>query len=80
MDEATTRSEQCERDEAATFLRDLLAGGPLPTKQIMADAKANGISERTLWRAKRELGVIAERAKGQTAAWYWMLPRPEMSA
>jgi RecA-family ATPase len=74
VDEATTRSDQRERDEAVTFLRDLLGAGAMQSRQIMADAKANGISQRTLWRAKSELGIIAERAKGQTGAWYWMLP------
>ncbi len=58
------------------FLRGLLADGPVASKQIMADAKANGIAQRTLWRAKTELRVNAERAKGQTGAWYWMLPSP----
>jgi hypothetical protein len=62
-----------------TFLRGLLADGPVASKQVMADAKANGIAQRTLWRAKTELGVIAERAKGQTGAWYWMLPPAEPS-
>jgi putative DNA primase/helicase len=75
-DEPASRSETHERDLAVTFLRDLLAEGPATSKQIMADAKANGIAQRTLWRAKAGLGIIAERAKGQTGAWYWMLPPP----
>ena len=60
-----------------TFLRHLLRDGPVSSKQVMADAKANGIAQRTLWRAKRELGILAERTKGATGAWYWMLPPTE---
>ncbi len=75
-DNPVSRSDRRELDHATTFLRDMLADGPVASKQIMNDAKANGVAQRTLWRAKRELDVKAERAKGQTGAWYWMLPRP----
>jgi putative DNA primase/helicase len=77
QDEAPTRTESRERDAAVEFLRDLLRDGPVPSRQVEADAKANGIAQRTLWRAKTDLGIVAERGKGQdgkTAAWYWMLP------
>jgi hypothetical protein len=73
-DELGTRTERRERDDAVTFLRDLLREGPVPTKQIEADAKANGIAQRTLWRAKSELRIEATRSQGQRGAWYWMLP------
>jgi len=72
-------SECRERVDAVTFLRDLLRNGPVSSKQVMADAKANGIAQRTLWRAKSALGIVAERSKGQTGAWFWMLP-PEPAA
>jgi hypothetical protein len=74
VDDAVTRSERRERDDAVTFLRELLSTGPASSKQAMADAKANGISQRTLWRAKSELAIVAERAGGRAGAWYWMLP------
>ena len=38
---------------AAKFLRDNLAGGPLDAKIVQERAKANGISEPTLRRARR---------------------------
>jgi putative DNA primase/helicase len=77
-DDVETRSSRKERDDAATFLRQLLADGPVASKQVEADAKANGIAQRTLWRAKFELHVLAERAQTQSgkAAWYWLLPPP----
>jgi hypothetical protein len=73
-DEPASRSERRELEYAATFLRDLLADGPIASKQVMGDAKANGVAQRTLWRAKRELNISAARTKGQTGTWYWMLP------
>jgi hypothetical protein len=77
QDEAPTRTESRERDDASAFLRHLLAQGPVASKQVEADAKANGIAQRTLWRAKADLGIVAERGKaqdGKPASWYWMLP------
>ena len=75
-DEVLTRSDRRDREQAKTFLRDLLNAGPVSSRQVTADAKANGIAERTLWRAKAELGVETERAKtvGGKDAWYWFMP------
>ncbi len=73
-DEPATRDELRERDEAAHFLRTALAEGPMASKLLMADAKANGIAMRTLWRAKRDLGIDAFKAQtvnSKPGAWYW---------
>lgn len=77
--EPTTRTERRALETAAQFLRDALAEAPLPSKQLEADAKANGIAQRTLWRAKDELGVKANQAATQSGrrCWYWRLPMPE---
>lgn len=74
-DETPTRSERREREDAKTFLRAALATGPVSSKQLREDARANGIAERTLWRAKSELGVDTQRAAtpGGKHAWYWFL-------
>ena len=77
-DEMTTRTQRREHDTAMQFLRDLLAAGPVASKQIEADAKANGIAQRTLWRAKATLGVVADRSRtteGNTGPWYWRIPQ-----
>jgi putative DNA primase/helicase len=77
QDEAPSRTESRERDDAGAFLRAALAEGPVASKQIEADAKANGIAQRTLWRAKAALGIVADRSKtteGNTGPWYWRLP------
>jgi hypothetical protein len=49
------------RDEAADFLRDELADGPVEWQQIERDRKAAGISEITLRRARESLGVKIRR-------------------
>ena len=59
--------------EAIEFLRQTLDQIGLPAKQVQAEAKALGISSRTLNRAKDECGVISKRRDG---VWYWMAPRP----
>jgi hypothetical protein len=59
---------------AAKFLRDNLAGGPLDAKIVQERAKANGISEPTLRRAKPEAGVISRRVSNDgEARWVWLL-------
>jgi len=76
-DDVETRSKRRERDEAATFLRHILRDGPVGARQIAADATANGISRSTLWRAKSDLGIAAERSRtveGNTGPRYWALP------
>jgi hypothetical protein len=45
----------------------------VPATEIQEAANANGIAERTLDRAKRELGIKAEK-KGQSGPWQWRLP------
>jgi predicted ATP-dependent serine protease len=78
QDEPASRTECHERDAAAQFLRNLLDDGPVASKQVEADAKANGISQRTLWRAKTDLGIKPYRSQtttGNTGPWYWSLPQ-----
>lgn len=71
MQAANTKSPGA-RDEAKKFLSDLLASGPVPKSDIEEAADANGISDRTLFRAKGDLGVIA-RKDGSSGAWRWHL-------
>ena len=73
-------SDKPARREAEDFLRDLLQGGPRPAKEIEGEAKEAGISWRTVNRAKKALGVTAERRAtsgdglGGSGRWYWSLP------
>ena len=66
-----------EPDEAAGWLQELLADGAKEAKAVMKEAKAAGIAERTLNRAKAALGVITKRSTRpgeKTGPWAWSLP------
>lgn len=60
------------RADAKAFLSAFLAGGPQDASAVYTAAAAQGISERTLDRAKAELGV--ESRKRSTEGWEWALP------
>jgi putative DNA primase/helicase len=60
------------RDEAKKFLADYLAAGPVPAKEIEEAAAAHGISERTLRRARNDIGVTVRK---ETERWVWEMPR-----
>ena len=61
------------RDEAKKFLNEILANGPATKAEIEEAAVANGIAERTLFRAKSELNIRAKK-DGAGGAWTWRLP------
>jgi putative DNA primase/helicase len=63
------------RDRARAFLAGLLETGPQTSRDIWTAAQKEGLTERTLERAKRELEVRSVRAwaKGQRLS-YWLLP------
>lgn len=69
------RKEAPERDEAAEWLREALAAGPVPVSQLQESATAAGHAWRTIRRAKE--GVArSERernADGSTGQWVWRL-------
>lgn len=62
-------------DDAKDFLRTELAVGPRPVKEIKAAANTAGIAEKTLRRAKDELGVKAAKSDFH-GGWTWALPTP----
>jgi hypothetical protein len=55
-------------------LRQILRDGPIPAAHIWSAAKANGIADRTLKRAKTELGIKARRHPDLDGGWEWVLP------
>jgi hypothetical protein len=61
------------RVEAKEFLLRLLAQGPRPATDVVAEAEQEGISERTLKRAKKDLGVRSNKGE-MTSGWEWSLP------
>jgi RecA-family ATPase len=61
--------------EAAELLREVLSQGPVPAGEAIAQAVSAGISEATLKRARRSIGVRAVRAPGSDPSrpWMWTL-------
>lgn len=62
--------------EAEQFLREKLKGHSVSAKEGEEHANAIGISRRTLMRARKKLGVIAEKTD-MKEGWTWRLPTPE---
>lgn len=73
---ADTIDQASALDEALDFLKQLLRDGPVPAVDGGFHASALGLSERTVSRARRRLGVQAVRVgKGRhEGAWWWKLP------
>ena len=69
------RHDRGALDEAADFLEAELALGPVPAKQLIQAARKAGISERTLTRTKKALGVSSKKIgkPGDTVqSWCWV--------
>ena len=60
-------------NETTTWLHQILAAGPVAGKTVISSAKTDGITERTLRRAKEKIGVITE-PNGFRGPWVWRLP------
>ncbi len=60
---------------ATAFLRATLKDGPVPAREIEQMAEDEGISSRTLKRAKEQLGVQPKKeTKTMAGHWSWELP------
>ena len=68
-------------EEAKEFLRQHLTPEPMPACALIKDAKAVGIANRTLHRAKDMLGVQVQRQGwGKGGQWLWAAPCGQESA
>lgn len=71
------RETRSALDEAAEWLRNILASGPLAAREIYEAAEAEGIATRTLKRAKRAAGVHTEQQRNDdgsaVSGWIWSL-------
>jgi putative DNA primase/helicase len=66
---------KCERGEAAQWLKQALAAGPRPSREVEREAVANGFRPITLHRAFRDLDGKATRVGfGPLGRWFWQLP------
>lgn len=71
--------EPAARDDAKEFLLEALADGPRPAKELFREAREAGVSEITLRRAAKALGVTRRRVPQRGGArgggwWEWALP------
>lgn len=64
------------KGNAEDLLEAALANGPRTAEDVLAEARAAGVSERTLKRARKALGVVATKVggPGQPQRWVWTLP------
>jgi putative DNA primase/helicase len=72
--------ESPERDRAVEWLKQLLAGGiSMSSNEIFKLAEAEGFNERTLARARKELGIkcFPGHDSDGNKCWHWQLPKPE---
>lgn len=60
-------------EEAGDFLKETLSVGPIAARVVCASAKAEGITERTLRRACKSLGIRV-RKNGMEGGWVWSIP------
>ena len=76
-DELVSDSEaRTKMTSAVEWLQQLLANGPLSAADLKMQARAAGIADTTLQRAKRRLGVVSEQTHdgSRITGWTWGLP------
>ena len=71
--------------DAKEFVTEALGDGEMDSKELQKEATAQGISNPTLKRAKKELGVVNRRVqntdgKGGIERWRVGLPSPDLLA
>lgn len=75
-DDLALGEQQPKCSDAVDFLRDALAKGPRESKEIEQEAKAQGLSARTLDRARTKLHVRASRLHPKSP---WVIELPSMN-
>lgn len=69
------------RERACEFLLRMLANGPRTTREIWPAAREQGLAERTLQRACKELNISSVRADSAgSPVYYWLLPNQQLPA
>ena len=68
--------ERAVVNDVTRFLGTLLASGPVAATECLRQARAAGISEKTLRRAKNRLRIESIReGDGLLSLWLWQMPR-----
>jgi RecA-family ATPase len=71
--DADTETASDEQRDAKSFLRRLLADGPMPAKEVFAEAKEAGYSESQMGRAGSVLNIKKKHTAMQ-GPWMWSMP------
>jgi hypothetical protein len=70
--------ERSEREEVRDLLESILGAGPVDTAEVLKATRATGVSDATVKRARRDLGVISTPRKdsvtGKLLGWSLALP------
>jgi hypothetical protein len=61
--------------EARSWLRQVLADGPRPAREVVAEARTMGIATRTYHAARKAEGVIARKEPTLHGGWVLTLPQ-----
>ncbi len=62
-----------KRDLARKFLEDRLKNGPVASETILQESLERNISQETLKRVKKEMGILSHREGGSDGEWFWSL-------
>jgi hypothetical protein len=73
---APVSEQRTKRGDAADFLREELAEGGRPTKDLKGAARGAGIGWRTIEDAKSDLGIRASKSSFN-GGWIWELPEDQ---
>jgi hypothetical protein len=71
---AAGEEERSVLGEARAWLRQVLADGPRPARELVAEARTMGIAIRTYHAARKAEGVIARKEQTANGPWNVMLP------
>lgn len=67
-----------EKDEAGSFLKEILGDGPMEIRKIEMMAERRSISKRTLQRSAEALGIVrSKKGFGKNSTSWWELPEAD---
>lgn len=72
---ATAGRPDNSRKEAAKWLFEMLADGPVAVSTLQAEAKGAGISWRTIERARADMPIAAGKVGFEDGKWHWSLTK-----
>jgi hypothetical protein len=71
------KAERSEKNKAIRFLEDLLKDGPVGSQVVIDAASQAGIAEKTLKRAKKQMGITSKKDSSYMGGWVWELTVPD---